>query len=308
MRILITGISGFIGGSFGRYAAEAGHEVMGTGRSKDSGESWSGLYTPSDKEDLATIIQDFSPDVLFNAAGTASVAASLDDPLHDFYGSVQTCANVLDAVRRSGKQPLVVITSSAAVYGNPPVLPVDEEELLRPISPYGFHKAGCELIAREYATCFGLRIMICRFFSVFGAAQRRLLVWELYKQLTGPENTAWLSGSGSETRDFLFVYDLASALVGLLENQLQTSRGECLIVNVASGVETSVLTLAHTIRDLIAPAKEIRCHGNVSKNDPFRWCADISRLQALVPMWQPRPLSSGLALCIEAWQQKSHGS
>ena len=206
-------------------------------------------------------------------------------------------------MRQSGKDPVVVIPSSAAVYGNPAALPVGEEVSLRPISPYGFHKVGSELLAREYADCFGLKIIICRFFSVFGFAQRRLLVWEIYKQLAGSENTVWLAGTGDETRDFLYIDDLGAAVLGLLERS-RSSTPQCLLVNVASGNETSVVTLAKTIRDLVAPEKEIRCQGNLRKNDPLRWWADVSRLQALLPSWQPRPLSETLALCIAAWQHK----
>ena len=313
MKLLITGISGFIGGSFGHYASQAGHVVMGTGRAPQASEKWPGLYTAvSGTENLSALIRDFSPEVLVHAAGTASVGASLNDPLNDFHGSVQTCANVLEAVRQSGTAPLIVIPSSAAVYGNPASLPVHEESSLQPISPYGFHKSACELLAREYAECFGLKVMVCRFFSVFGPRQRRLLVWELYRQLAGPKETAWLDGTGKETRDFLYIDDLTAALLGLIESR-HGSDHECLIVNVASGSETSVLTLAEMIRDLVAPEKEIRCHGNVRKSDPLRWWADISRLRELLPLWQSRPLKESLALTVDAWQQMnrqsaSHGS
>jgi UDP-glucose 4-epimerase len=306
VRILITGISGFIGGSVGRYAAQLGHIVMGTGRSAVANKEWPGLYTHiADGADLAVLIRDFSPEVLINAAGTASVSASLDAPLNDFNGSVLTCAGVLEAVRRSGEDPLVVIPSSAAVYGNPALLPVSEEAPLQPISPYGFHKAACELLAREYAECFGLKVLTCRFFSVFGSAQRRLLVWELYEQFAGPEKLVWLAGTGNETRDFLYIDDLAVALLALAD-QFQGSRREFRILNVASGVETSVLTLAEMIRDLVAPEKEIACRGRLRKNDPLTWRADISRLHSLVPSWNPHALDEGLRLCIKAWRQTHH--
>jgi UDP-glucose 4-epimerase len=313
MRILITGASGLIGSSFGRYAASS-NVVMGAGRAKEPSQPWTGLYTQlKAMTDLSNVIRDFLPDVVLHAAGTASVASSLADPLKDFRGSVQTCAEVLEAARQSGRQPLIIIPSSAAVYGDPPSLPVDEEAALQPISPYGFHKAAIELLAREYAECFDLNIIVCRFFSVFGPLQRRLLVWELYQQLAGPEKIAWLEGTGKETRDFLYVDDLTAALFGLIEN-FQHSNHKCLIVNVASGVETNVLTLAEMIRDTVAPEKDIRCKGDLRKSDPQRWCADISRLQKLLPSWQARPLPKGLALCAANWQETTdrfslqHGS
>jgi nucleoside-diphosphate-sugar epimerase len=296
VKLLITGFSGFIGGSVGRYAERAGHTVRGAGRSTTA--------------DLTHVIRHFRPDVLLNAAGTASVGASIQDPLNDFRGSVQTCAEVLDAVRASGHNPLVVIPSSAAVYGNPVSLPVNENACVQPISPYGFHKAGCELLAREYAECFGLKMMICRFFSVYGPAQRRLLVWELYEQLAGPHEIAWLDGTGQETRDFLYIEDLASALLGLM-NKPHTADDAPIVVNVASGTETDVLSLAGMIRDLVAPEKKIQCRGNVRKNDPLCWRADIGHLQMLMPSWQPRALADGLALSVNAWRESlslQHGS
>ena len=272
----------------GRYAERAGHTVRGAGRSTTA--------------DLAHVIRHFGPDVLLNAAGTASVGASIENPLDDFRGSVQTCAEVLDAVRQSGSQPLVMIPSSAAVYGNPVSLPVTENACVQPISPYGFHKAACELLAREYAACFGLKIMICRFFSVYGAAQRRLLVWEVYQQLAGPAEIAWLEGTGKETRDFLYIEDLATALLGLMKKP-RSADNDPLVVNVASGTETDVLSLAGMIRDLVAPDKEIRCRGNLRKNDPLCWRANTGHLQMLVPSWQPRALAEGLALCVADWRE-----
>ena len=313
MKILVTGSSGFIGGSFGRYAATAGHQVMGSGRSVPSA-GWPGEYVQSNTtvKDFAEIISRFAPDVVLHAAGAASVGASIEDPLADLNAATFTSANVLEGVRQSGSTPLVILPSSAAVFGNPAALPVGEEAPLRPISPYGFHKAMTELLAREYAQCFSLNVIVCRFFSVFGSAQRRLLVWELYKQLVGPDATVWLDGTGSESRDFLYIDDVSTALLGLIEKHRANPDLDSLIVNVGSGVETEVSSLANELRDLVAPEKKIRCRGNVRPNDPLRWCADVSQLKTLLPEWQPRSLSEGLSLCVAAWRQgtqlSQHGS
>ena len=314
MKILITGSRGFIGGSFGRYVALLGHEVIGTGRGAAINDDWPGRYIQTDLSPayFAEIVSEFKPDVLLHAAGSASVAASITDPMSDLHAAAGTCANVLEGVRRAGVRPLILIPSSAAVYGNPETLPVNEDASAQPISPYGFHKAVCELLAREYAECFGLDIIVCRFFSVFGLAQRRLLVWELYKQLAGGENAAWLEGTGAESRDFLHIDDVNTALLGLSEHRAPDQSGKHTVVNVGSGIETSVTLVAEQLRDLVAPQKEIRCRGVIRKNDPRRWCADISRLRAYLPSWQPGSLRERLALCVESWQQQAplsqHGS
>jgi UDP-glucose 4-epimerase len=308
VKLLITGSKGFIGSSLGLYAAQAGHTVMGTGRSTEPGRAWPGRYAPNDvtAESLSEIVNDFAPDILLHAAGTASVGASLDDPLTDFRGSVLLCANMLEAVRRSGKNPLVFIPSSAAVYGNPVALPVNEEAAIQPISPYGFHKAMGETLARESAECFGLRIVVCRLFSVFGAGQRRLLIWELFKQLSGASDDAWLEGTGSESRDFLHIDDVGEAVFQLAEEFVNSPSGHFEIVNVASGEETKVSEIAGQIRDLVAPGKDVRCRGIARPGDPLNWRGDISRLRSIIPSWKPRPILAGLSDCVAAWQQESN--
>jgi UDP-glucose 4-epimerase len=303
VRILITGSSGFIGGSFGRYAARAGHEVLGVGRASQSEVGWPGGHAQADvsNSDLAELIDAFRPDVLLHAAGAASVGSSFKTPLDDLRASVLTWANVLDSVRRSGARPLVIFPSSAAVYGDAAALPDREDASIRPISPYGFHKAACELLAREYAECFRLRLLVCRFFSVFGEAQRRLLVWELYRQLEGPEPVAWLEGTGDETRDYLHADDAAAAVLELASNLSESGEG-CTVVNVASGEETRVLGLAEQLRALVAPSKEIRCRGVARAGDPQRLRADITLLRSLAPRRQPQQLTQRLAQCVAAWR------
>lgn len=279
---------------------------MGIGRSPQPG-NWPGAYARVEitPDRISQIVRDFEPDALLHTVGTASVGASVKEPLDDLKASALTWANVLEGVRRSGKRPIVIFPSSAAVYGNPPSLPVNEDSPIQPISPYGFHKAISELLGREYAQCYDLDLIVCRFFSVFGSAQRRLLVWELYNQLIGTEATAWLDGTGSESRDFLYIDDVVSALLGLIQQRLQNRSDfdKFSILNVGRGEATDVITLAKHLRDLVAPEKEIRCRGKVRKNDPLRWSADVSRLKAVLPDWRPTTLSEGLSDCVAVWHQ-----
>jgi UDP-glucose 4-epimerase len=131
-------------------------------------------------------------------------------------------------------------------------------------------------------------------------------VWELYRQCAGSGATVWLEGTGEETRDYLHVEEVSSALLRLAEARLshETSDagGGCLTVNVASGAGVSALELARQVRDLVAPAKEIRCRGAARRGDPRAWQADTSRLRSLAPGWQPRPLAESLAACVAEWR------
>jgi UDP-glucose 4-epimerase len=309
MRILITGSSGFLGGSFGRFATRAGYDVLGLARRSQADRDWPGAYTAVDvaQADLSGIIKDFAPEMIFHGAGTASVAGSISAPLDDLRGSAITWANVLDSTRRSGLRPLLIFPSSAAVYGNPERFPINEESLIAPISPYGFHKAACELIAHEYAQCFRLPVAVCRFFSVFGPAQRRLLVWELFEQMIGPEPTVWLQGDGEESRDYLHIDDLSSAVLEVARTSLEATRydsSNLITINIAGARECSTLDLAGQIRTLLGLNKDIRCRGIVRPGDPRRWVANTVKLAGLAPNWRSAPLSEALGRCLAQWRRE----
>jgi UDP-glucose 4-epimerase len=306
VRLLITGSRGFIGGSLGRLLARLGHSVLGVGRASQPLQDWPGEYAQADvtHADITKLVYDFHPDAVLHAAGPASVGASFANPQEDLRASLLTLANTLECIRRSGTKPLFVFFSSAAVYGQPARLPVDETQPIAPVSPYGFHKAAGELLAREYSECFGQEILVCRLFSVFGPQQRRLLVWELYEQLRMPGETVWLQGTGNESRDYLDVEDVGTALEGLLRQGATLAQEGFSIVNVGRGEETSVAGLAEQLRDLVAPEKAVRWRGMPRPGDPQRWCADTTRLRGLVPDWNPRPLPVALEECLQVWESQ----
>jgi len=311
MRFLITGSAGFVGGSVGRYAVAGGHTVLGVARRSQPDRDWLGGHVAMDAAhaDLAPVISSFAPDVVFHAAGSASVGSSVAAPLDDFRAAVVSWANLLDGVRRSGLRPLIVFPSSAAVYGNPAAMPIREDAAIAPISPYGFHKAACELLAREYAKCYGLKLLVVRIFSLFGPSQRRLLVWELFQQAIGPDPILWLQGTGEESRDYLHVDDLSSALLELSRAKSATivdgvsTDGAPAVVNLASGVETPVMALATEMRRLVAPQKEIRCRGLSRAGDPVRWQADVRELVKRIPAWRSRPLDELVSECVASWKR-----
>lgn len=303
MRILITGARGFVG----RSIAEAAHRrkwvVCGIGRSSQAPTDWPGSYIWSDvaQSDLYPMVQGFSPDVIFHGAGAASVGNSMLAPLDDLRASVMTFASVLEAARRSANRPVVIFPSSAAVYGEPLNLPVREDALTVPISPYGFHKLQCELLAREYSTCFGLNIVVCRLFSIFGPHQRRLLVWELYEQIMSDSAVIQLQGTGDETRDYLYSDDAAERMLDLGV----ASHSESLTtVNVASGVETKIAELAEEIKGILGCQKPIVPSSTMRSGDPRRWHADTALLQTKIPKLSTTSLTKALELTVDSWKSR----
>jgi UDP-glucose 4-epimerase len=305
MKLLITGVLGFIGGSVAREAARLGHEVVGVGRAPRAPADLPFRYAHAEGERaLADLVAQAAPDAILHAAGSASVGASIAAPRDDFERAVVTWATLLEAVRRSGarRMPRVMLPSSAAVYGDPAHLPVPESAPAAPISPYGYHKLVCELLGREYAACFGLDVLALRLFSVFGPAQRRLLVWELFDQLAGPAEVAFLQGTGRETRDYLHADDVAAAVLGLAALP-RAEGGRFEAVNVASGEEVAAIEVARLLCDRVAPGKGIECRGAPRPGDPQRWRADVTRLSSLLDPWRPRPFREALASCAAIWAE-----
>lgn len=299
MRLLVTGCHGFVGASVGSFASQRGWDVFGIGLTALPPSRWRGRYQQTDvaHSDLAPLVQQFAPDLVLHAAGTASVGLSFDAPLHDLRSAVLTWANLLDGLRRSGIRPLVVFPSSAAVYGNPAHLPVSEDSATAPISPYGFHKSACELLAREYCECFGLDVCVLRLFSTYGPRQKRLLIWELFAQAIGEDPEVIVSGSGQEVRDYLHIDDVAHISLKIFEKR---PRGFSLF-NVGSGEGMRILDLAGLMVRLTGVNKAIRTRGEGRAGDPLCWQADVQRLRT-IGAYVHRPICDGIRDCLQVWR------
>jgi UDP-glucose 4-epimerase len=286
---LVLGDCGFIGRHVAVEFASAGYEVVGVDRSAPGAPGVRHISLALPSPELVAVIADVRPDVIVNAAGPASVAGSLEDPRGDFHGTVDVLLGVLDAVRATGVPARVVAMSSAAVYGNPSELPVTEDADLAPVSPYGYHRIVAETLLCEYATVFGVAACAARVFSAYGPGLRRQLLWDVCRKAAESPSVR-LSGTGTETRDFVHVTDIARAVRVLAEKA--PGCGEA--YNVASGVETSVAQIASGLLATVRPDATLEFSGEQRLGDPLRWRADVSAIRALG--FEPRmPIERGLA-------------
>jgi UDP-glucose 4-epimerase len=275
---------------------------LGISRSSQPGADWPGDHAHADAvySDLSPILREWHPDVVLHAAGSASVKESLDRPMEDLRGAVLTLANTMESIRRAGIAPVLVFTSGAAVYGQPAMLPAAETAPVAPVSPFGFHKAACEMLAREAAELMGLRVIVCRLFSIYGPRKRRGLIWEVYRHLKEEVGVVDLHGTGSETRDYLHCDDFCAALLALIQHP----RRGLTTVNIASGTEVSVSQLAEELKRITGIEKMLTCRGGQRQGEPQHTGADIKLLRELAPGWQPRPLRDGLAETIASWEAR----
>lgn len=273
---LIVGAAGFLGSAIGRKLLEEGFVVSGVSRHgrEDAGfPIWTAECTV---DVVANFISELRPVVVVHAAGPASVQSSLLDPSADFDGSVLPFQRVLEGIRRTGQHPRVAYLSSASVYGEVETLPIPATTPTRPISPYGHHKVMCETLAREYALCFGIPSLILRIFSVFGAEQRRLLIWELFRKFLSDASVV-LDGTGEEARDYIHIDDLAEQVA----TALTASTTPYFVLNLGSGRSVTTRRLAQLVGRALASDKDVRFTGRRREGDPREWRADMSSYEAL---------------------------
>lgn len=296
--ICVTGATGFLGQSLGKYFASRGVSVSGLSR----GESRNALYSLSETdygpESLSELLCRLKPDVLVHAAGSSSVRDSIEFPARDFNDSALLFQRLLEGVRLSKIPVTVVLLSSAAAYGNPAVLPVPEEAPLAPISPYGFHKVLCETLGREYAGCYGIPVIAARLFSLYGPLQKKLLLWEVFEQYRAHGKVV-LQGTGREMRDYLYVDDLAEYLLALLQRQWEGFNA----INVASGESLTTLDVALAVGRSLGIDGKVDCMGSSVPGNPDRWAADISLLRRLVGEKRTISFESGVAECVKRWME-----
>ncbi len=280
--ILVTGAGGFLGSHIWQYFAEQGHPVVLVGRFASEPPKKNAPYilnvhemTLPDKS-FHHILRELRPTLIIHCAGSASVPASVANPYADFQNNVDVLAFILECVRKESPGSRFILLSSAAVYGNPRTLPIQETMQCRPISPYGYHKNMCELLADEYSTLYGIPIAILRIFSAYGERLHKQVIFDLCKKFADHQtDQVEIYGTGKETRDFIHAQDVARAIECIHATQATG------IFNIASGVQTPISELAHLIKETCGSKKTIRYTGTVREGDPLYWCADIRKISAL---------------------------
>lgn len=276
--LMLTGASGFLGRAIAMVAVSRGWSVHGIDILPPENAPKLAAYHQLSLPDtgLEKIVEKLQPCYCIHAAGRASVVESVREPLMDFETGPQVTIQLLDCLRRFSPHCRLVFLSSAAVYGNPKRLPITEEALVAPISPYGFHKYQCEILCREFSEIFSLKTASVRIFSAYGPGLRRQVLWDICRKVLS-EKRLELRGTGSESRDFIHSVDVAHALLVVAE--AAPLQGE--VYNVASGRETSIAVLAKHLTGYLGEQPVTVFDGQQSAGDPNNWCADIGKIGRL---------------------------
>ncbi len=226
--------------------------------------------------DFESIFINHAFDVCINASGSGNVGYSVSLPFSDFEANTHAVARVLDTIHKFQPNCKYIHISSAAVYGNPLELPVEESAAMAPLSPYGYHKWMSEILCQEFHRLFQLKVCIVRPFSVYGERLKKQLLWDICSRLQSADQIV-LSGTGRESRDFIHINDLLQIVETLIYKS--SFSGEA--YNAASGREVAIREIADYFENYFNGTKKIGFSGEVRKGDPLNWRANISAIQSL---------------------------
>ncbi len=277
-RVLITGVAGFIGRQLARSYIREGWLVDGVGtRAPENAPSldrYLQAYLPDSR--LEDFVRQRPPDVCIHCSGRASIGLSMQNPREDFQASLAVTFELCETLRRYAPDARLIFLSSAAIYGNPKQLPVDETQQPAPVSAYGYHKLLCEILLEEYARLYGLSSTSVRIFSAYGPGLRRQVIWDMCQKAMNNEVLS-VCGTGAESRDFVHVHDIVAA-IRILE---RCGDGNGNIYNLGSGAETRIDDLVRMLLGYLGRPIRVEYDGNVPKGSPLNWRADIQKIAAL---------------------------
>ncbi len=301
MNFLITGVAGFLGSALANRLVAEGHQVRGLddlSAGNPAHLSPEILFVRGDINDrpkLWTLLQDV--DCVFHLAARVSVPESILHPREYNHVNVGGTVTLMEAMR-DVEVRRVVFVSSGAVYGAQPSQPLREEMAPNPLSPYAVSKLAAEYYVRTIGALWGVETVVLRVFNAYGPRQHLppahppVIPNFLYQAIHG--GTLVVHGDGSQTRDYVFVDDVVEAMVAAAT----APNVDREIINVGSGVETSVRELVDLILDLTGRRAEVIYNPRANPGVE-RMCADLSRAREKLG-YQPRhSLAEGLRLTME---------
>lgn len=264
MRVLVTGIDGFVGSHAAEYLLGVqGAEVHGTILSSEYAPSIAHIASRlllhvadiTDSRRVQQLFDEIRPDRVIHLAAQAFVPAAVKDPAQTFHTNILGGISILESARNltAHRHPCsILIVSSGEVYGRVPAerQPITEDFPLAPNNPYATSKAGIDLIAREYRRTFGVDVVVARPFNHAGPRQSPQFVCSDFARhfalvAAGKADPVIRAGNLDARRDFTDVRDVVRAYWSLFER-----RGEEDLFNVCSGK-------AYRIKEVIALFSEI---------------------------------------------------
>lgn len=308
MKLLVTGGAGFIGSHLVRAFLDDGHDVhvvddLSSGRRANLPDGVPLHVHDIRSADAADLLRRERFEAMVHQAAQMDVRRSVADPMYDAGINVLGFLNLMEAARESGLQKVLFASTGGAIYGDPiSDAAQTEDDPLRPLSPYGITKLTTEKYLHFYHETYGLRYVALRYANVYGPRQSphgEAGVVAIFTERLLRGEAPTINGDGTQTRDYVFVGDVAAANRAALAYD-----GPSGAFNVGTGVETNVNQLFGHLRRLTgsdAPEQ----HGEGKPGEQRRSVLDTSRTTAALG-WRPTvAIADGLAETVDWFREKA---
>ena len=306
MRILVTGGAGFIGSHVVDAYLAAGHEVaildnFSTGQVGNVNPA-AAVHRVDlrDQPEVEKTVVAFRPDLVNHHAAQSEVPKSVADPAFDAQVNIVGALNLLKACADHGVRKVIFSSTGGALYGEPDVVPTDEDHPVRPLSPYGTSKFSFEQYLGTFRRTFGLDYTVLRYANVYGprqdfyAEEGRVIAIFASRMLEGKPVT--IDGTGEQSRDMIHVGDVATANLAALES------GSAGTFHISTGIPVSINDLFRKLA-LLTDYRLEPAYGPARKGDVYRIALDNGRARAHLG-WEPRvSLEEGLSVTVEYFRQ-----
>lgn len=272
MKILVLGASGFLGKACLSFFSRK-HSVIGIDRLifENSTVLFDSDFTVTNFQ-----IKQQKFDAIINCAGSSNIQHSFIYPEHDYELNTQLVKQILNSLLNHSPATKLINLSSAAVYGNTNSLPVKENDLPSPLSPYGQHKLEAENIIQRYFSGNGIMGLSLRIFSAYGVGLKRQFFHDLSQKFLHSSSEVVLFGTGKESRDFIYISDICNAIECLLLNA-DFNGG---VYNLASGCESFIDETAIEYAKVFGFKGQIMFSNEQQRGYPINWHADISKIKS----------------------------
>jgi UDP-glucose 4-epimerase len=301
MNFLITGAAGFLGSHLANRLAHEGHQVRGlddlsTGdpQSLDPDVHFT-RGDVNDRPKLWTLLQEI--DCVYHLAARVSVPESVLYPREYNASNVGGTVSLMEAMRDVGIRR-VVLASSGAIYGDQDVQPLAEGQTPRPHSPYAVSKLAAEYYVRTIGSLWGIETVSLRIFNAYGPRQHLPAsnppVVPFFLRQAIRNGTLVVHGNGNQTRDYIYVDDVVAAMVAAATAPDVNG----LVINVGSGVETSLRGLTKLVLDVTSSQANV-IYSSKTSGGVSRLCADLTLAGQKLKYKPLVSLEAGLKLTLQ---------